>query len=164
MSQVLYRHRAVSPLGWAIPVGLWVVGALLLLAFVAPRPLDTVTVVLCLIGPGLICGVWLNMLYGITRYGDITVTSDTLRVGRHRRPLAQLDRRWLDPATATTLPANGEVGELMGGAWGTTFGGGVLVSLQLVDGSRVSVQTKDREGLVAALRRAIDSPGAAPAR
>jgi hypothetical protein len=164
MSDVLYRRPAVSRVAWAIPIVLWTAASVVLLS-VSEVELDTTQVVLALVMPGAIFGVWLLTVYSIKRYGDITVTRDTLRVGRHRRPIAQLDRAWLaDPANTETLPAGGEVGELMGGSWGSTIGGGDLVSLQLVDGTRVSVQTKDRQGLRTALLRAIDSPGDAPVR
>lgn len=165
MSDVLYRRSAVSRVGWAIPLVLFAIGYVILLILFAHPELTAVDFLTAAIIPGILLLVWLNTLYSICRYGNITVTRDTLRVGRHTRPVVQLDRAWLaDRVHTASLPANGEVGELMGGSWGSAIGAGDLVSLQLVDGSRVSVQTKDRAGLVAALLRAIDSPGNAPAR
>src|SRR3954451_2162788 len=159
MSDVLYRKPAVSPVAWAIPIALWVLAAAALLA-TSRADLDTTQVVLSVVAPGTIFGIWLLTVWSIKRYGDITVTRDVLRVGRHTRPVAQLDRGLLAGSVNTsTLPASGEVGPLMGGSWGSTIGGGDLVSLQLVDGTRVSVQTKDPVGLRQALLQAIDSPG-----
>jgi hypothetical protein len=164
MSDVLYRKPAVSRVAWAIPIVLWVIAAVVLLA-ISETDLDTTQVVLALVAPGAVFGIWLLAVYSVKRYGDVTVTRDTLRVGRHTRPVAQLDRAWLaDPANTDGLPAGGEVGPLMGGSWGSTIGAGDLVSLQLVDGTRVSVQTKDRQGLRTALLQAIDSRGDAPSR
>lgn len=158
MSEVIYRRPAVSRTGWLIPLVLWALSSIALMVF-STTELTRTQVVICLLGPGVLFLVWLNLLYSLKRYGDITVTRDTLRVGRHERRIAHLDPHWLaDPANTSTLPADRQVGDLLGGAWGSTLGGGDLVTLQLVDGTRVSVQTKDREGLVAALRQAVGSP------
>jgi hypothetical protein len=161
MSDVLYRRSAVSRVGWAIPLVLFAIGYVVLLVVFGRSELTAIDFLTAAIIPGILLLVWLNTLYSICRYGNITVTRDTLRVGRHTRPVTQLDRAWLgDGSYSATLPASGEVGDLMGGSWGAAIGVGDLVSLQLVVGTRVRVQTKDREGLVAALVRAVDSHAA----
>ena len=155
MSDALYRWRPVSRRSWAVPVVLWVISTLALMLWASPRPIDTFDVVVSIVAPAMIFGVWLLTLYSVDRYAAVTVTRTDLVVGRDRVAVAHLDAAWLaDPQAAVTTPADGFVGGLLGGGWATVIGQGI-VSLRLGDGGRVSVQTRDQQGLVAALRRAV---------
>lgn len=172
--EVVYARKPVSRRMWLLPVVLWVVAtaALLLTSDVA---LSTFQVVTALIIPGTIFGIWLLTLWSINRYGAITLTRDTLRVGRDTLPVAQIEPQWVrmlarkaDPsltarlttsATTLQLPADRVAdtsrGRLLGGAYGTTLGDD-LVTLELRGNQRVSVPTRDRRGLLAGLLTALD--------
>ena len=169
---------------WRIPVVLWVAGTLALL-YTTRDDLSSFQVVTAAIIPGMVFGVWLLTLWSLNRYGAITLTRDTLRVGRDRVPVADIEPQWVrmlahraDPTlvqrlgtSATTVQAPGASqvdagrGRLLGGAYGTTLGDD-LVTLELRrDGAqrnaRVSVPTKDRRGLLAGLLAALEESGAA---
>ena len=172
VSEVIYARKPVSRNMWLLPSLLWVASTLALL--VSSRvDLSTFQIVISLIAPGMIFGIWLLTLWSINRYGAITLTSDTLRVGRDSVPVAQIEPQWVrmlarraDPtlaqrlgtsATTLQLPGDRQVdagrGRLLGGAYGTTLGDD-LVTLEL-QGERVSVPTKDRRGLLAGLLTAL---------
>jgi hypothetical protein len=184
VSDVIYARKPVSRTMWRLPIALWVVGSLALL-YTTRDDLSSFQVVMAVIAPGTIFGIWLLTLWSINRYGAITLTRDTLRVGRDRVPVAQIEPQWVrmlaaraDPslaqrlgtsATTVQLPGAGQVdlgrGRLLGGAYGTTLGDD-LVTLELRgDGvarnTRVSVPTKDRRGLLAGLLDALGEPGEA---
>jgi hypothetical protein len=177
--EVIYARKPVSRTMWLLPVGLWAAASVALL-LTADGELSTAQVVLSVIGPGAIFGIWLLTLWSINRYAAVTLTRQTLRVGRDRVPVADIEPQWVqmlarraDPslaqrlaASATTvqLPGDGQVdnerGRLLGGAFGTTLGAD-LVTLELRgDGlrrnERVSVPTKDRRGLLSGLLTALE--------
>lgn len=176
-SPVIYARKPVTRRMWLVPVVLWVVAtaAMLLTSGVA---LSTFQVVTAAIIPGTIFGIWLLTLYSINRYGAITLTKDTLRVGRDTLPVARIEPQWVrmlarkaDPslaarlgtsATTLQLPGDREVdtsrGRLLGGAYGSTLGDD-LVTLELHGNERVSVPTRDRRGLLAGLLTALDGHG-----
>ena len=101
----------------------------------------------------------------MNRYGTVTITADTLRVGRDRLPLSTIDPEWvrmlaskasptlrervLTSASTIQVPAHVQVdpgrGRLLGGAYGTSMGSD-QVTLRLTDGSRVTAPSNDREG------------------
>ena len=171
--EVIYARSPVSRGMWSLPLVLWAVASVALL--LTSEELSTAQVVLSAVGPGALFGIWLLTLWSIDRYAAVTLTSDTLRVGRDRVPVADIEPQWVhmlarraDPslaqrlatsATTVQLPGDAQVdnerGRLLGGAFGTTLGGD-LVTLELRgDGlhrnQRVSVPTKDRRGLLGAL-------------
>lgn len=177
MSDVIYARRPVSRGMWLLPVVLWCAAtvALLLISDVA---LSASQVTLCLLAPGALFGIWLLTLYSINRYGTITLTRDTLRVGRDQLPVASIEPQWVrmlarraegaEPSTAeriTTsagalqLPGDRHLdtsrGRLLGGAYGATLGDD-LITLELHGNKRVSVPTRDRRGLLAGLVTAVD--------
>ena len=184
MPDVIYARKPVSRAMWRLPIVLWVVGSLALL-YSTRDDLSSFQVVMAVIIPGAIFGVWLLTLWSMNRYGAVTLTHETLRVGRDQVPVAAIEPQWVrmlaaraDPslarrlgtsATTLQLPGTSQVdrgrGRLLGGAYGTTFGDD-LVTLELRgDGvarnTRVSVPTKDRRGLLAGLLDALGEPGAA---
>ena len=119
-------------------------------------------------------GIWALTLYSMNRYGTVTITGDTLRVGRDRLPLDKVDPEWvrmlaakasptlrervLTSASTIQVPAHIQRdpgrGRLLGGAYGTSMGSD-LVTLRLTNGSRVTAPSNDREGLLAALLTAL---------
>ncbi|WP_457112510.1 hypothetical protein [Marmoricola sp. URHA0025 HA25] len=177
--EVIYARKPVSRRGWAIPFAL-------LLAFTAVMVVKDlpdfrgITVVAAIGGFSPILLIWLLTLWSINRYGAVTLTRETLRVGRDRVPVAQIEPQWVrmlaqraDPSlaqrlgtSATTLQLPGERqvdrgrGRLLGGAYGTTLGDD-LVTLELRDDGlgnrRVSVPTRDRRGLLLGLLTALDA-------
>jgi hypothetical protein len=178
-TEVIYARKPVSRTMWLVPVALWVAGTLALL-WTTRDDLSTFQLVMAVIAPGMLFGVWLLTLWSINRYAAITLTRDTLRVGRDRVPVADIEPQWVrmlarraDPSlaqrletSATTLQLPGATqvdpgrGRLLGGAYGTTLGDD-LVTLELRrDGvqrnARVSVPTKDRRGLLAGLLEALE--------
>lgn len=180
---VIYARKPVSRNMWLLPIVLWVLGSLALL-YTTRDDLSSFQVVMAVIIPGTIFGIWLLTLYSMNRYGAITLTRETLRVGRDKVPVADIEPQWVrmlaaraDPtlaqrlgtsATALQLPGAREVdrsrGRLLGGAYGTTIGDD-LVTLELRrDGiarnTRVSVPTKDRRGLLGGLLQALEASGA----
>lgn len=180
--EVIYARKPVSPTMWRLPILLWVLGSLALLHSTRDD-LSSFQVVMALIIPGTIFGIWLLTLWSMDRYGAITLTRELLRVGRDRVPVADIEPQWVrmlaaraDPtlaqrlgtsATTLQLPGTGQVdpgrGRLLGGAHGTTLGDD-LVTLELRrDGvarnTRVSVPTKDRRGLLAGLLDALEQSG-----
>lgn len=171
MARVIYQRSAVSGRAWAIPLVLWVLGFVGMLAIIhgGVTPGNVIASVLV---PGIICAIWLLTLWSINRYGSVTVTTDTLRSGRDKVPVEHLHRGWLEhlaleespglarrfAISASTIQLPGstgptDTGRLLGGAYGATLGSDVL-TLQLVDGTRVSMQTNDREGVIEALLQA----------
>ena len=119
-------------------------------------------------------GVWCLTLYSMNRYGTVTITTDTLRVGRDRLPLNKIDPEWvrmlaakasptlrqrvLTSASTIQVPTHIQVdpgrGRLLGGAYGTSIGSD-QVTLRLTNGSRVTAPSNDREGFLAALLTAL---------
>jgi hypothetical protein len=173
MAAVSYRKRAVSGRAWAAPGVL----ALIALAYSlvtehGDRMLGSLAVMLGLIA--VIGGIWVLTLYSMNRYGTVTITGDTLRVGRDRLPLDRIDLEWvrmlaskasptlrervLTSASTIQVPAHVQLdarrGRLLGGAYGTSVGSD-QVTLRLTDGSRVTAPSNDREGLLAALLTAL---------
>jgi hypothetical protein len=175
MAAVSYRKRAVSGRAWAVP------GVLALIAVAyslvtehgdRDRMLGSLAVMLGLIA--VVGGIWALTLYSMNRYGTITITGDTLRVGRDRLPLDKIDPEWvrmlaskasptlrervLTSASTIQVPAHVQLdpgrGRLLGGAYGTSMGSD-QVTLRLTDGSRVTAPSADREGLLAALLTAL---------
>jgi hypothetical protein len=172
--EVLYARPAVSRRAWVIPFAL--LAAFTLVMVVKDLPdFETITVVASVAGFSPVLAVWLLTLWSINRYGAITLTRQTLRAGRHSVPVAQIDPAWVRMLATKASPglkervlasaatfevpglelSNGDRGRLLGGAYGATLGSD-LVTLRLVDGSRVSAQTGDREGLLAGLLTALD--------
>jgi hypothetical protein len=173
-SEVIYARKAVSGRAWAIP---FVLVAVFTVVFVVlDLPDLTATSAIAPIGassPAL--AIWLLTLWSINRYAAITLTRDTLRVGRHSVPVATIDPVWvrmlaskaapglrdrvLASAAAFEVPghetSNGDRGRVLGGAYGATLGAD-LVTLRLLDGTRVSAQTSDRAGMLAGLLTAVD--------
>lgn len=175
MAAVTYRKHAVSGRAWAVP-------GVLALSAVAyslvtehgdrDRMLGSLVVMLGLIA--VLGGIWVLTLYSMNRYGTITITGDTLRVGRDRLPLDKIDHEWvrmlaskasptlrervLTSASAIQIPAHVQLdpgrGRLLGGAYGARMGSD-QVTLRLNDGSRVTAPSNDREGLLAALLTAL---------
>ncbi len=151
----------------------WAVGSLLLL-FVASPELSRFYLVTSAIAPGMIFGIWLLTLWSINRYGDVTVTRDTLRVGRENLPIASLDPDWVRMLASKASPdllervtaaggipeiAGAELrkrdsGRLVGGAYTSTLGT-ETVTLLLRAGGRVAVPSGDRAGLLSALLTAL---------
>jgi hypothetical protein len=171
MSAVIYRKRAVSGRAWAVPATL----ALLAVAYSLitehgdrERMVQSLVVMLILVA--ILGGVWALTLYSMNRYGTITLTQDTLRVGRERLPVNTIDLDWVrmlaskaSPAlskrvlaSASTIQVPSQVkvdpgrGRLLGGAYGASMGSD-QVTLRLTDGTRVTAPSSDREGLLAAL-------------
>jgi hypothetical protein len=173
-SEVIYVRKPVSHRMWLLPVVLWV-GATIVLLLTSKTSLTTFQVVMAAIIPGTIFGVWLLTLYSLDRYGAIRLDRETLRVGRDTVPVASLDPAWVrmlatkaSPglrervlASAATFAVPGAEtadrgrGRLLGGAYGATIGTD-LVTLRLVDGSRVSAPTRDRQALLGGLLTALD--------
>lgn len=173
MSDVIYRRRGASRTAWAIPLVLVVV--VMIYAVVSGLADDNLgrSVLAFGIGVAPILVIWLLTLWSINRYGDVTVTRETLRVGRSTVPVAELRRDWVamlaeraDPTLGARLADWGQLavtqdrqldggrGRLLGGGFGANLGQ-ELVTLELTDGSRVSAPTKDRRGLLAALLTAL---------
>jgi hypothetical protein len=172
--EVIYARKPVSRRMWQLPSVLWVASSIALLA-ASPGGFTTFNVVVAVIAPGMIFGIWLLTLYSLNRYGAITLSRDTLRVGRDTLPVSRIDPTWvrmlatraspslkervLTSAGAFEVPgtetSKSDTGRLLGGAYGATLGAD-LVTLLLVDGTRVSAQTGDREGLLAGLLTALD--------
>jgi len=75
------------------------------------------------------------------------------------RASSRLEERVLASTASFDVPereiSKGDRGRLLGGAYGATLGSD-LVTLLLVDGERVSVQSGDREGLLGGLLTALD--------
>jgi hypothetical protein len=164
---------------WLLPAVLWVAStaALLLSSDVA---LTTFQVVTAAIIPGAVFGIWLLTLWSIDRYGAITLTRETLRVGRDTLAVAQIEPQWVrmlagkaDPSLAARLATSAATlqlpgdrvadtsrGRLLGGAYGTTLGDD-LVTLELRGNQRVSVPTRDRRGLLVGLLTVVDGIGQA---
>jgi hypothetical protein len=180
---VIYARKPVSRRMWRLPIVLWILGSLALLASTRDD-LSSFQVVMALVIPGTVLGIWLLTLWSMNRYGAITLTREVLRVGRDTVPVADIEPQWVrmlaaraDPtlarrlgisATTLQLPGTSQVdrgrGRLLGGAHGTTLGDD-LVTLELRrDGvarnTRVSVPTKDRRGLLTGLLDALAEPGA----
>lgn len=176
---VVYARKAVSARGWAVPFVL--VGLLTLGFVVADLPHVNATTVLAPVGassPVLL--IWLLTLWSLDRYGAVTLTRETLRVGRDRVPVADIEPHWVrtlatkaDPALAQRLgtsastvqvpgskQADRDRGRLLGGAYAATFGDD-LVTLELRGNERVTVPTRDRRGLLAGLLTALDETGGA---
>jgi len=148
------------------------VGSLWLL-FVASPELSRFYLVTSVIA-GMIFGVWLLTLWSINRYGDVTVTRDSLRVGRENLPIASLDPDWVRMLASKASPqllervttaggvpeiAEAELrkldsGRLVGGAYASTLGTDT-VTLRLRAGGRVAVPSGDRAGLLSALLTAL---------
>ena len=176
---MIYARPAVSRRAWALPLVGWLAATTALL-LTSRGQLTGAQVVLSIVGPGALFGVWLLTLWSMNRYAAVTLTRQTLTVGRDRVAVADLEPQWVrmlaakaDPSLAqrlgtsiTTLQLPGdrpdnERGRLLGGAFGTTLGDD-LVTLELRgDGlrrhERVSVPTKDRRGLLAGLLTAVES-------
>ena len=92
MAAVIYRKRAVSGRAWAVP------GVLSFLAIAyslitehgtRDRLIGSLVVMLILVA--ILGGIWCLTLYSMNRYGTVTITADTLRVGRDRLPLNTID-------------------------------------------------------------------------
>ena len=119
-------------------------------------------------------GIWLLTLYSMNRDRTVTVTRDTLVVGRERLALDRLDPAWVRMLAGKRLPAparagrgvrrqrrradrdlaDRDSGRLLGGAYGATLGSDV-VTLRQSNGRRVAVATADRPGLLGALLTAL---------
>jgi len=177
-SEVLYARKAVSRRAWAIPFALL---AVLVVAMVIADLPDVrgITVIAPVAAASPILVIWLLTLWSINRYGAVTLTRDTLRVGRDRVPVADIEPQWVrmlatraDPALAQRLGASASTlqlpgsrqadrdrGRLLGGAYGATVGDD-LVTLELRHDQRVSVPTRDRRGLLAGLLTALDGADA----
>jgi hypothetical protein len=179
-SEVVYASKAVSGRAWATPFIL--VAALTVVLVISDLPdLDSTSVVAPVGASSPVLAVWLLALWSMNRYGAITLTPETLRVGRDRVPVADIEPQWVhmlahraDPtlaqrlatsATTVQLPGDAQVdnerGRILGGAFGTTLGGD-LVTLELRgDGlrrnERVSVPTNDRRGLLRGLVTALEA-------
>jgi hypothetical protein len=175
VSEQIYRRRAVSRrIWWWIPIVGWALGTIGLL--VASPELSSFYLVMSVIAPGMIFGIWLLTLWSMNRYGDVTVTRESLRVGRESLPVASIDPAWVrmlaskaSPELLERVTAAGGVpniaeaerrkhdsGRLVGGAYASTLGA-ETVTLRLVTGARVSAPTGDRAGLLAALLTALDA-------
>jgi len=161
-------------LWWAIPTVGWVAGTLWLLLVASPE-LSRFYVVMSIIAPGMIFGIWLLTLWSINRYGDVTVTRETLRVGRETLPISALDPGWVRMLASKAAPAlrerveasggvpeiadaelrNPDTGHLLGGAYAATLGTDT-VTLRLARGGRVAVPSGDRAGLLGALLTALE--------
>lgn len=173
-AEVVYARRAVSRRAWAVPFVLLAAVTLVLVVRDLPdvRPVTAVAAVGGF-SPALV--IWLLTLWSIDRYGAITLTRSTLRVGRHRVPVREVDAAWVrmlatraSPglrdrvlASAGTFDVPGveassrDRGRLLGGGFGAAIGAD-RITLRLVDGTRVSAQTGDREGLLSGLLTALD--------
>ena len=175
-SDVVYARKAVSRRAWAIPFVL--LAALVVVMVLTDLPdVRSITVVAPLAAASPILAIWLLTLWSINRYGAVTLTRETLRVGRDRVPVADIEPQWVrmlatraDPAlaqrfgtSASTLQLPGgrqgdrDRGRVLGGAYGATLGDD-LVTLELRGNQRVSVPTRDRRGLLAGLLTALDGP------
>ena len=175
MAVVVYRKHAVSGRAWAVPGILSLIGisySLITEHGTRDRLIGSLVVMLILVA--ILGGIWCLTLYSMNRYGTITITADTLRVGRDRLPLDTIDPEWicmlaskaspnlrervLTSVGTIQVPAHVQVdpgrGRLLGGAYGTGMGSD-QVTLRLTDGSRVTAPSNDREGLLAALLTAL---------
>ena len=175
MAAVVYRKRAVSaapgPCLGSCP-SLAISYSLITEHGTRDRLIGSLVVMLILVA--ILGGIWCLTLYSMNRYGTVTITADTLRVGRDRLPLNTIDPEWvcmlaskaspnlrervLTSASTIQVPAHVQVdpgrGRLLGGAYGTSMGSD-QVTLRLTDGSRVTAPSNDREGLLAALLTAL---------
>ncbi|MEU4603573.1 hypothetical protein AB0F43_11390 [Kribbella sp. NPDC023972] len=174
MADVIYQHRPVSRRMWLLPIVLWIAATVAML-LTSQVELDTFQVTVSVIGPGALFGIWLLTLWSINRYGAVTLTRESLRVGRHTIAVAEIEPQWVrmlagraDPALAQRIAphhvsaerqARRDRGQLLGGAYGTVLGDD-LVTLELHGSGqrRVSVPTRDRRGLLAGLVTALDQP------
>ena len=177
MDAVLYRRAAVSGRTWAVPGGLGLIAVAYSLVSERDRPdrmLGSLLVMLILVA--VVGGVWVLTLYSMNRYGTVTVTADTLRVGRDRVPVSTIDPDWVRMLATKASPGLRERvlasagtiqvphqdlvdpgrGRLLGGAYGTSMGSD-QVTLRLTDGSRVTAPSNDRVGLLSALLTALGS-------
>lgn len=175
MAAIIYRKHAVSGRAWAVPAVLSLMAiAYSLITEHGTRDRLVGSLVVMLILVAIIGGIWFLTLYSMNRYGTVTITADTMRVGRNRLPLNTIDPEWvrmlaskasptlrervLTSAGTIQLPTQAQVdsgrGRLLGGAYATSMGGD-QVTLQLTDGSCVTVPSNDREGLLAALLTAL---------
>jgi hypothetical protein len=171
---VIYARRAVSGRAWAVPFVLLL--ALVVFVVVKDLPDPSAGAALAVVGASSpVLAVWLLTLWSINRYAAVTLTRDTLRVGRHTVPVAELDPVWIRMLATKAAPSlrervvasaatfevpghetsNTDRGRLLGGSYAATLGAD-LVTLRLLDGTRVSVQTSDRTGLLAGLLTAVD--------
>lgn len=170
---VLYRAKAVGPRAW------WLCWGLLSAIAVVPallQPSDEgfLLDLLAYAGAwGIPIWVTLLTLWSVDRYAAITLTRSTLRVGRDRLPVADLDpdgvravpreqpsaaRRLADSAGQIQVPGTridlvsrpGRELRHLGGSWGTPLGMDSVL-LPLRDGSAVLVDVRDRAGLLAAI-------------
>lgn len=171
MAVTIYRKRAVSGRAWAVPgvLSLTAIGYSLVTEHgTLDRLIGSLVVMLILVA--ILGGIWCLTLYSMNRYGTITLTQDTLRVGRERLPVNTIDHDWVrmlaskaSPAlskrvlaSASTIQVPSQVkvdpgrGRLLGGAYGASMGSD-QVTLRLTDGTRVTAPSNDREGLLAAL-------------
>lgn len=173
MAQRVYRRHAVGWRAYTIPAVLWVASTLWLF-HVSPGGLTTFNVVVAIVFPGMIFGIWLLTVWSIDHYAMVTITTQAMKVGRTTVPLAVLDREWILALAKTEAPTGFEafvrsaglvqIGELstlnqaqgryIGGAFGSPMGVGDM-TLRKTNGEMITMPVKDRPATLTALLEAM---------
>jgi len=146
VSEVLYSERAIRPWAWRLA---WAILALVAIvpALIDPsdgdRSLPNLALNIVAYGLTWAIPVWIALLtmWSIDRYGTITLTRETLTVGRESIPVQQL--------APPGVPTDGAV-RRFGGSYRSTAGRGSIV-LVLRDGSGISFDVRDPQALLRAL-------------
>ncbi|NYD87002.1 hypothetical protein [Cellulomonas oligotrophica] len=138
----------MSARAWWILLGICAAACAATIAATPGHPVDVASVPLI---PGVIAAI---TMWSVGLYGNITLTDDTLRVGRHRL-------RVTDMHPYGVVPVGERVdGQIMGGAYGSTLGTNI-VGIQRHDGTTALVETRDPDALRAALQQVL-APHQAP--
>jgi hypothetical protein len=178
MGAVIYRKKAISGRAWVI-LGLLTVALVGYTVHVQTGMGNSLTegLVVGFLLALVTCGIAALTLYSLNRYGAVTLTTDTLRVGRDTVEVSRIDPEWVAMLAAKASPSltqrvgtsastiqlpgmsgTGGGGRLLGGSYGTPIGIDAL-PLRLTDGERVIVPTRDRTGLLAGLLEATARRG-----
>ncbi|TQL01848.1 DUF3093 family protein [Cellulomonas sp. SLBN-39] len=145
---VRYQELRISARAWWILLSVTIIATGLL---VASAPGEAVLVALIVLIPAVITAI---TMWSVGFYGNITLTDDTLRVGRHQL-------RVTDMHPYGVVPAGERVdGKIMGGAYGSTLGTNI-VGIQRHDGTTALVETRDPDAFRTALQQVL-APHQAP--
>jgi hypothetical protein len=179
VDDVIYKHRPVTRRMWLVPSVLWVLATTGLLLS-SKVELDATQVGLAVFAPAGVFGIWLLSLAMLNWRGTVTVTRETLRVGRDKVPVAAIEPDWVrmlaaraDPELAVRAGAqppqiaadrltDKRRGLLLGGAYGASFCDDLL-TLEVRNErtgrlDRASLPARDWPGLLAGLVSALDRP------